>query len=145
MSRAAVEVPVSSKVKSLSPTEAWQLIQSKPNVLLVDVRSQMEFLFVGHPTGAIHIPWIDEPDWTVNPHFTTQVRQAILGGAQGAATILLICRSGVRSQEAGQTLVDAGLKEVYNVTDGFEGAMDEKHQRSSRGGWRFHGLPWEQC
>ncbi len=136
---------MNSKIKTLSPTEAWQLIQNKPNVLLVDVRSQMEFLFVGHPTGAIHIPWIDEPDWTVNPHFVTQVRQAILGGAQGAAAILLICRSGVRSLEAGQTLVEAGLKEVYNVADGFEGAMDEKHQRSSRGGWRFHGLPWEQC
>ncbi len=134
-----------NKVKTLSPPEAWQLIQDQPNALLVDVRSQMEFLFVGHPTGAIHIPWIDEPDWTVNPHFVTQVRQAILGGATGAAIILLICRSGVRSLEAGQTLVDAGLKQVYNVAEGFEGALDENHQRSSRGGWRFHGLPWEQC
>ena len=134
-----------NKVKTLSPPEAWQLIQDQPNALLVDVRSQMEFLFVGHPTGAIHIPWIDEPDWTVNPHFVTQVRQAILGGATGAAIILLICRSGVRSLEAGQTLVDAGLKQIYNVAEGFEGALDENHQRSSRGGWRFHGLPWEQC
>ncbi len=134
-----------SKVKSLSPPEAWQLIQDHPNALLVDVRSQMEFLFVGHPTGALHIPWIDEPDWTVNPHFVTQVRQAILGGAKGAAIILLICRSGVRSLEAGQVLVDAGLKEVYNVAEGFEGALDESHHRSSLGGWRFHGLPWEQC
>ena len=134
-----------NKVKTLSPPEAWQLIQDQPNALLVDVRSQMEFLFVGHPTGAIHIPWIDEPDWTVNPHFVTQVRQAILGGATGAAIILLICRSGVRSLEAGQTLVDAGLKQIYNVAEGFEGALDQNHQRSSRGGWRFHGLPWEQC
>lgn len=134
-----------SKVKTLSPPEAWQLIQDRPNALLVDVRSQMEFLFVGHPAGAIHIPWIDEPDWTVNPHFVTQVRQAILGGAKGAAPILLICRSGVRSLEAGQALVDAGLKEVYNVAEGFEGTLDEHHHRSSRGGWRFHDLPWEQC
>jgi rhodanese-related sulfurtransferase len=134
-----------SKVKTLSPPEAWQLIQAHPNALLVDVRSQMEYLFVGHPTGAIHIPWIDEPDWTVNPHFVTQVRQAILGGAAGAATILLICRSGVRSLEAGQVLVEAGLKEVYNIAEGFEGTLDESHHRSSRGGWRFHELPWEQC
>lgn len=134
-----------TKVKSLTPPEAWQLLQARTNTLLVDVRSQMEFLFVGHPTGAIHIPWIDEPDWTVNPHFVTQVRQAILGGAGGTATILLICRSGIRSLEAGTVLLEAGLKEIYNVSEGFEGALDENHQRSKKGGWRFHGLPWEQC
>jgi rhodanese-related sulfurtransferase len=134
-----------SEVKTLSPQQAWQLIQERPNALLVDVRSQMEFLFVGHPAGAIHIPWIDEPDWVVNPHFVTQVRQAILGGAGGAAPILLICRSGVRSLEAGKALVDAGFGEVYNVAEGFEGALDERHHRSSVGGWRYRGLPWEQC
>ncbi|MBS1246086.1 MAG: sulfurtransferase [Proteobacteria bacterium] len=132
-------------VKTLSPKEAHQLLQAHPNALFVDVRSNMEYLFVGHPAGAIHIPWIDEPDWKVNPHFVTQVRQAILGGASGAAPVVLICRSGVRSLEAGKALVQAGVKEVYNVDEGFEGTLDDHHHRSSVGGWRFHGLPWEQC
>jgi len=134
-----------STVKTLSPTEAYKLLQEHPNALFVDVRSNMEFLFVGHPVGAIHIPWIDEPDWNVNPHFVTQVRQAILGGASGAAPVLLICRSGVRSLEAGKALVEAGIAEVYNIAEGFEGALDDHHHRSTVGGWRFHGLPWEQC
>jgi rhodanese-related sulfurtransferase len=132
-------------IKSLKPEEAHAFLQEHPNALLVDVRSQMEYLFVGHPAGAIHIPWIDEPDWRINPHFVTQVRQAMLGGASGAAPVLLICRSGVRSLEAGKALIEAGVVEVYNVAEGFEGALDEHHHRSTVGGWRFHGLPWEQC
>lgn len=136
---------MSEEVKSLTPKEAFKFLQEHPNALFVDVRSNMEYLFVGHATGSIHIPWIDEPDWTINPHFVTQVRQAILGGASGAAPVVLICRSGVRSLEAGKALVAAGVKDVYNVTEGFEGPLDDKHHRSSVGGWRYHGLPWEQC
>jgi rhodanese-related sulfurtransferase len=136
---------MSEEVKSLTPKEAFKLLQEHPNALFVDVRSNMEYLFVGHAAGSIHIPWIDEPDWTINPHFVTQVRQAILGGASGAAPVVLICRSGVRSLEAGRALVAAGVKDVYNVTEGFEGALDDKHHRSAVGGWRYHGLPWEQC
>jgi rhodanese-related sulfurtransferase len=134
-----------STVKTLSPPEAFKFMQAHPNALLVDVRSHMEYLFVGHPAGAIHIPWIDEPDWKTNPNFVRDVRQALLGGASGAAPVLLICRSGVRSLEAGQALLAAGIKDVYNVGEGFEGALDDHHHRSSQGGWRFHGLPWEQC
>ncbi|UCH52908.1 MAG: rhodanese-like domain-containing protein [Pseudomonadota bacterium] len=136
---------MTEKIKTLTPQEAFKFLQDHANALLVDVRSNMEYLFVGHPAGAIHIPWIEEPDWTVNPHFVTQVRQAMLGGAGGAAPVVLICRSGVRSLDAGRALVAGGVKDVYNVAEGFEGQLDDKHHRSSVGGWRFHGLPWEQC
>ena len=132
-------------VKTLGPKQAFQFLKDHPNALFVDVRANMEYLFVGHPAGAIHIPWIDEPDWKLNPHFVTQVRQALLGGSGGAAPVVLICRSGVRSLDAGKALLEAGIAEVYNVAEGFEGALDDTHHRSSVGGWRFHGLPWEQC
>jgi rhodanese-related sulfurtransferase len=132
-------------VKTLNPKQAFEFLQQHPNAVFIDIRSHMEYLFVGHPAGCLHIPWIDEPDWVVNPHFVTQVRQALLGGAHGAAPVLLICRSGVRSLEAGQALVQAGIPEVYNIAEGFEGPLDDHHHRSSVGGWRFHRLPWEQC
>ena len=61
------------------------------------------------------------------------------------APVLLICRSGKRSLEAGKLLMNNGFTGVYNVAEGFEGELDEQHQRSTRGGWRYHGLPWEQC
>lgn len=137
-------------LKHLTPKDAWQKMEQDPRAVLVDVRSNMEFLFVGHPKGAIHIPWIDEPDWEVNPNFVREIRELMLGGVidanqMGSAPIILLCRSGKRSVEAGNLLVEKGVEEVYNVLDGFEGELNDAHQRSTLGGWRFEGLPWEQC
>lgn len=135
--------------ESITPNEAFKLMEKENNAILIDVRSSMEFLFVGHPVGAVHIAWIDEPDWEINPHFCTEIRQLVLGGECGEPTthpaIILICRSGKRSLQAGQLLLDGGFDRVFNVLDGFEGERNEKHQRSTLGGWRFEGLPWEQC
>ena len=134
----------------ISCTDAWKTLQENPGALIIDVRSSMEFLFVGHPTGAIHIPWLDEPEWVVNPHFVQDVRKVLLGGVSSdndddGVPLLLICRSGKRSREAGKKLLAAGLQNVFNIDEGFEGELNEDHQRGKLGGWRFHGLPWEQC
>ena len=137
------------ELQSVLPKEAWQICQENSRALLIDTRSSMEYLFVGHPVGAIHVPWIDEPDWVVNPHFVIDIRKLILGGVSGdtddSVPIILICRSGKRSKEAGNKLIEAGFAKVFNVEEGFEGELDDKHHRSTSGGWRFHGLPWEQC
>ncbi len=134
---------------SISPETAYKMQLEQSNSLLIDVRSSMEFLFVGHPKGAVHIPWIDEPDWDINPNFTTEIRQLVLGGVRSDSdktpAIILICRSGNRSHEAGQLLLSSGLSNIFNVDEGFEGELNDKHQRSTIGGWRFHNLPWEQC
>jgi rhodanese-related sulfurtransferase len=145
-----MEASTLQEVKTISPQEAWEIMQKEPRTVMIDVRSDMEFLFVGHPVGAIHIPWIDYPDWKLNPDFVTEVRKLVLGGVchekpNSGVPILLVCRSGKRSLEAGNLLVQEGFCDVYNVAEGFEGELDEKHHRSTRGGWRFHGLPWEQC
>lgn len=135
----------------LEPPEAYRLLQAQPQALMIDVRSTMEHLMIGHPVGAIHIAWIDEPDWVAHSErFVARVREALLGGAAaedtaGGVPLVLICRSGRRSLDAGRALVDAGLHEVYYVQGGFEGPLDTNHQRSTLAGWRFHGLPWQQC
>ena len=138
------------ELHDISPKSAAQLLHDDPRAILVDIRSSMEYLFVGHPVGAVHLPWIDEPDWEINPHFVAEVRKLMLGGAvcdveDGCAPIVLICRSGKRSLEAGKVLLEAGLSNIFHIDEGFEGELNEHHQRSSVGGWRFHGLPWEQC
>lgn len=130
--------------------QAWNMLETDPRSIIIDVRSSMEFLFVGHPKGAVHIPWIDEPDWEINPHFVADVRKVLLGGVtcvddEGCVPVILVCRSGKRSKDAGKLLLENGLRQVYNVDEGFEGELDDNHQRSTVGGWRFHGLPWEQC
>jgi len=138
-----------SQVKPISAKDAYKMIQDRPQSVFVDVRSSMEFLFVGHATGSISIPWIDEPDWKIDPNFAKHIRQLMLGGAHcnedGCVSIILICRSGKRSLEAGNHLIEEGFEDVYNIETGFEGNLDENHQRSTTGGWRFENLPWEQC
>ena len=139
---------MTKKLQTISAAGAWELCQQDPRLLLIDVRSSMEFLFVGHPKGAIHVSWIDEPDWVINENFVTEVRKLALGGLNGDSTdlpIILICRSGNRSAEAGKALIESGITNVYNIDEGFEGALDDDHHRSTLGGWRSHDLPWEQC
>lgn len=141
---------IDNRATALGPQQAWDLLQKDPRAVLIDIRSTMEYLFVGHPKGSIHIAWIDEPDWTVNPHFVTDVRKVMLGGATahgdiGSAPVILICRSGKRSIDAARALLDAGFGAVSYVSEGFEGDLDEDHHRGTLGGWRFRGLPWEQC
>ncbi len=130
-------------MKDFTPKEAYAFLQAHPDALLIDVRSEIEYLFVGHPVGAIHVSWNDGPDWEINPHFVGEVKK--LAGNGGERPVLLICRSGNRSEKAGEALEAAGFSAVYNVLHGFEGELDERHHRNAVNGWRFDGLPWEQC
>ena len=139
-----------SELVDLAPKAAFAFLQDNPHSVLIDIRSSMEYLFVGHPIGSVHIPWIDEPDWQINPDFAAQIQRLIESRFKTLnphidATVLLICRSGKRSREAGDLLLASGFKNVMHVDEGFEGERDENHHRGTLGGWRFHGLPWEQC
>ncbi|MFK7859675.1 MAG: rhodanese-like domain-containing protein [Granulosicoccus sp.] len=133
----------------ISPVDAWTMMQENPSVTLIDVRSDMEFLMIGHPKGAVNVPLIDEPEWTVDEAFVVNVRKALLGRVAArdrtSPPLLLICRSGNRSRDAALILTQEGLTEVYVVSDGFEGPLDNDHHRNTVAGWRFEGLPWEQC
>ncbi len=136
-------------LKIISAAQAAELLQQDMQAVFIDVRSHMEYLFIGHPAGAVNIPWIDEPDWVVNPDFVRELRQLLLGGLRHgnghSVAVILICRSGKRSVEAGNLLLSEGFENVYSIDEGFEGELNDDHHRSSLGGWRFAGLPWEQC
>ncbi len=145
----SVKKAAPEEVQTITSREAWDILQNDPSAIFIDVRATLEFLMIGHPVGAIHIAWMDEPDWEPDPHFVAKVREVMLGqvacSSDGCPPLLLICRSGNRSLAAGKLLVEAGIRNVYNVGDGFEGPRDENHHRSTVSGWRFEGLPWEQC
>ena len=135
-------------VISMSPKKAYELLQSDSTANLIDIRSSMEYLFVGHPVGATHIAWIDDPDWSINPNFVDEITQ--VASKKGADNpqhnpLILICRSGVRTLQAAEILIEAGFTHIIHIHEGFEGDRDDNFQRSTVGGWRFHGLPWEQC
>ncbi len=128
-------------MKHLTPKETFEFLHANPAALLVDCRSEIEFFYVGHPVGAVHVAWHEAPDWEVNPNFAREVLQEAKGKDR---PILLICRSGKRTLDAGRALEDAGFADITNVLHGFEGDLDEDFHRGTRNGWRHDGLPWEQ-
>jgi rhodanese-related sulfurtransferase len=129
----------------LSPTEAWELLERHPEAVLVDVRSEAEWTFVGvpdvAPTGRrlLTIEWNHWPSGRRNEGFLDQLADA----GVTAGPVVFLCRSGVRSQGAASAATAAGIVPAYNVTDGFEGHLDDSEHRGS-GGWRTSGLPWRQ-
>jgi len=128
-------------MQHLTPKEAFEFLQRTADAVFVDCRSEMEYLFVGHPKGAILVSWNDGPNWDINPEFVSHVKKA----TSVNRPVVLICRSGNRSLDAGHALEEAGFTKIYNVLHGFEGELDSDHHRGASTGWRFEGLPWEQC
>lgn len=130
-----------SEIHNLNPREAWKFMQENPGSILIDVRSKMEFSYVGHPCGAIHIPWKEAPSWAVNHNFIPEVQKEV---PDKSTPVLLLCRSGQRSLAAADALREVGYTNLVNIDEGFEGPLDDDKHRGTQGGWRYHGLPWEQ-
>jgi rhodanese-related sulfurtransferase len=138
-------------MKHLSPREAWAWLQEQrqrnadsgnAGPLFVDVRMEIESLYVGRPPEVENIPWYEYPDLTPDPARFASAVEREAGDKQ--RPILLICRSGKRTLDAGKALEAAGFSDVAHVVHGFEGELNDEFKRSSLNGWRFEGLPWEQ-
>ena len=126
----------------LPPLEAWDWLQAHPEALFVDIRMEIEYLYVGHPPGVVHVPWYEYPELTADPAAFVAAVEREAGSRD--RPVALICRSGNRTLDAGAALETAGFREVVNVVHGFEGDLDAEFRRSRLNGWRFDGLPWEQ-
>ena len=132
--------------RNLLPKMAVERLQNNPQALFVDVRSKAEYKYVGYPENSILIPWMDDPDWEPNPEaFSDAVMQELDGSENLSDTeIILICRSGFRSNEALKCLENKGFTQVSHVASGFEGDLDENDHRGNLNGWRHDGMPWSQ-
>ncbi len=128
-------------MEQLDPAKAHEILQADANTLLIDCRTEVEFYYVGHPVGAINVEWNTAPDFDLNPHFAEEVLR--MAGRKDRP-IILICRSGKRSVDAGLELEKHGFTRVANILEGFEGELDHEHHRGTLGGWRKRGLPWRQ-
>lgn len=128
-------------IENLEPKQSWALLQENTASAMIDVRTAIEHSFVGHPPGAIHIAWKEFPEMQVNELFIEQVEKRV---TDKNAPLLLLCRSGQRSLAAAKLLEDAGYQYLINISEGFEGILDEKKHRGNIDGWKFHGLPWTQ-
>ncbi len=129
-------------MKNIDPRAAWEEIKRNPDALFIDVRMEIESLYVGRPPGVVNIAWYEYPDLTPQPE--TFVAAVEREAGRKNRPVYLICRSGKRTVDAANALDAAGFSDVTNITEGFEGELDEKFHRSTHSGWRFHALPWEQ-
>ena len=127
----------------LPPSEAHARLKSNPAAVLIDVRTQPEWTFVGVPQveRLVRLSWQVYPTMDVNARFVEEV-QAL--GLPPDAEIFCICRSGARSASAATALTNAGFTNCWNVAQGFEGDKDGENHRGRTNCWKAGGLPWAQ-
>ncbi len=130
--------PAQGYAGDINPELAWQWVQSG-QATMVDIRSDAERAWVGFVPGVPGVNYKIWPGMAVNPDFDAQL-QAV---ASKNKKVLLLCRSGIRSIPAAQRAAALGF-EAYNILEGFEGDPNAQAHRSTLGGWRFLGLPWQQ-
>lgn len=125
------------------PQQAYERLQENPRTVLIDVRTEAEWNYVGRPAieGLVCISWQYFPTGERNENFIAEIEAANIEKDQ---EILLLCRSGVRSANAATLLTQAGFSDCYNVAEGFEGNKDTEGHRGKVGGWKHANLPWVQ-
>jgi rhodanese-related sulfurtransferase len=130
----------------ITPEEAWKLLSENQDGVLVDVRTDAEWRFVGVPDLAslgrdvVYIEW-NSLDGKRNENFVSELLDRVAPGAD--RPVVFLCRSGNRSIGAAEAATAAGVAPSYNVLDGFEGQLDGDGHRGGNG-WRAIGLPWKQ-
>ena len=135
----------------ISVEATWKALQTDKEALMVDVRTEAEWTFVGVPdlTGAnkelICVEWQFWPGGQQNDAFVP-VLKGILdeNGAARENPLYFLCRSGVRSKAAAIAMTQEGYQHCFNVSGGFEGGHDEHAHRGRLDGWKAGGLPWKQ-
>ena len=132
--------------RNLLPKMAVDRLNENPEAVLIDVRTSAEHKYVGFPENSILIPWFDEPDLNSDPSaFCKAVNNHLSDRSDILSTeLILICRSGFRSNEALKCLQINGFTCVSHVASGFEGDLDENDHRGNLNGWRNDGMPWSQ-
>ena len=132
--------------RNLLPKMAVERLNENPEAILIDVRTNAEHKYVGYPENSILIPWFDEPDLESNPDAFHESVLALLSERTDVleTELILICRSGFRSNEALKCLQSKGFTCVSHVASGFEGDLDENDHRGNLNGWRHDGMPWMQ-
>jgi rhodanese-related sulfurtransferase len=124
---------------NLTPYEAFELISTRL-ARLVDVRTPEERKFVGYIPDSLHVAWMTGTALLRNPRFVRELE----GKVRKDEILLFLCRSGQRSAAAAEAATRAQFKNAFRVDEGFEGDLDERKQRGTKGGWRFYSLPWVQ-
>jgi len=123
-------------IKQISSKEIKEYLKNNPKCVLLDVRTKEEWDTIGKPNGEkiglktyfLSIQFGNERIF--NENFVQEFKNLAINQDKN---ILVICRSGARSQFAAELLT----KENYtcvNISDGFEGNQENV-------GWKKCDLP----
>ena len=123
-------------IKQLVSKDIESYLMAEPNSVLLDVRTKEEWSTIGKPDGEkiglktyfLSIQFGDERIF--NENFIQEFKNLAINQDKN---ILIICRSGTRSQFTAELLT----KENYtcvNISDGFEGNQESV-------GWKECDLP----
>ncbi len=145
------EVNAQDGVDDVGVEEAWEKLKQDPSAVLIDVRTQAEWAFVGVPDLSplgkqlVCLEWQHFPGGQLNPSFTSQLESTLAAGEAGENTeLFFICRSGHRSLHSAEAMAKTGYRACHNVAGGFEGPPDNEGHRGFVSGWKAAGLPWVQ-
>jgi rhodanese-related sulfurtransferase len=136
-----------SGIEDLTATEAWEFIKNAPNAALVDVRSIPEWSFVGVPSldelpnPTLMLSWRIYPSMEVNTRFVEKLQEEI---PDTNTPLVFLCKSGGRSHDAAEAMIQAGYSRCINIVDGFEGRPNDQARRGTVDGWKAANLPWHQ-
>jgi rhodanese-related sulfurtransferase len=131
--------------------DAYALLEGDSTSVLIDVRTQAEWAYVGIPDiqalgkSPLFLEWQTYPSMAVDANFTARLEVLLQsGGVEKGASLVFLCRSGARSRNAAAAMTSAGWSPCFNVSDGFEGALNDSRRRGAVSGWKADGLPWTQ-
>ena len=131
--------------------DAYALLSTDKSSMLIDVRTQAEWAYVGTPDltaldkTPLFLEWQTYPSMQVDGQFAARLETMLEStGVDRGASLLFLCRSGARSRAAAIAMTNAGWGPCFNVSDGFEGQLDRLSRRRSVNGWKTGGLPWIQ-
>ena len=136
-----------------NPDETWAGLANKTRAIMVDVRTNAEWSFVGIPDlsslnkQVMLIEWKEFPTMAQNETFASQLMDNLDGTAP--TDVYFLCRSGVRSLAAADLMINVFADQGWsvnciNVTEGFEGDVDPNGHRGKLNGWKASGLAWRQ-
>ena len=126
------------EVFSIPSEKVKNFLETNPNSIILDVRTEEEWNGVGKPDAeslnskTFFISLLLGPDRKKNENFTKDFLQKKISKKDN---ILVICRSGVRSMAAAKLLQQEGYKNLVNISDGFEG------NPATGEGWKKSNLP----
>jgi len=159
-------------VNDILSIEAYDMLNTVPDTYLIDVRTQAEYQYVGHPNNAYLFPYMffttrfakvnEKYEYQLsekNKDFVAEISKVF----KKTDNLLIISSDGKISALAAKDLLAEGFKKISNISDGFEGpefpTFDDENrnkfykqlakrnkiygfQHRRHYGWQWWGLPW---